>query len=343
MKHPNIFDWIRVDEYAATPKYLQLTNSILKAIETGKIKRNDLMPSINELSYELEISRDTAEKGYKYLKKMGVLGSVPGKGYFIQNTDFHQTLKIFLLFNKLSAHKKILYDALIASLGEYTVVDFYIYNNDFGLFKKLLTDRKEDYSHYVIIPHFLEGGERASDIINSLPKEKLLVLDKKIAGVTGEYAAVYQNFGQDIYSALEKAREPLGKYHTIKIIFPSYTYHPVEILHGCNRFCQEYAFNYKVVHSISEEPIGEGEVFINLMEEDLVVLIERIISLKLEVGRQVGVISYNETPLKKIILNGITTISTDFREMGVMAARQILENTHNQEEVPFYLTLRHSL
>ena len=239
------------------------------------------MPSINELSYELEISRDTAEKGYKYLKKMGVLGSVPGKGYFIQNTDFHQTLKIFLLFNKLSAHKKILYDALIASLGEYTVVDFYIYNNDFGLFKKLLSDRKEDYSHYVIIPHFLEGGERAYDIINSLPKDRLLLLDKKIPGITGEYAAVYQNFGQDIYSALEKARDQLGKYHTIKIIFPSHTYQPVEILQGCSRFCQEYAFAYKVVHSIADEPIGEGEVFINLMEEDLVVLIERIISLRL--------------------------------------------------------------
>ena len=343
MKHPNIFDWIRVDEYAATPKYLQLTNSILKAIEKGQIRKNDLMPSINELSYELEISRDTAEKGYKYLKKMGVLGSVPGKGYFIQNTDFHQTLRIFLLFNKLSAHKKILYDALIASLGEYTVVDFYIYNNDFGLFKKLLADRKDDHSHYVIIPHFLEGGERAADIINSLPKDKLLVLDKKIPGITGDYAAVYQHFEQDIYSALEKARESLSKYHTIKIIFPSSTYQPVEILQGCTRFCQEYAFTYKVVRNIAEEPIGEGEVYINLMEEDLVVLIERIISLKLEVGRQVGVISYNETPLKKIILNGITTISTDFREMGVMAARQILENTHNQEEVPFYLTLRNSL
>ena len=97
MKHLNIFDWIRVDEFAATPKYLQLTNSILKAIELRKIKKNDLMPSINELSFELEISRDTAEKGYKYLKKMGVLGSVPGKGYFIQNAEFRQTLKIFLL------------------------------------------------------------------------------------------------------------------------------------------------------------------------------------------------------------------------------------------------------
>jgi DNA-binding LacI/PurR family transcriptional regulator len=97
------------------------------------------------------------------------------------------------------------------------------------------------------------------------------------------------------------------------------------------------------VHSIAEEPIGEGEVYINLMEEDLVILIERIISLQWQPGRQVGVISYNETPLKKLILNGITTISTDFYRMGAMTAQMILENKKEQVEVPFYLTLRNSL
>jgi DNA-binding transcriptional regulator YhcF (GntR family) len=343
MKHSTIFDLIQVDELSATPKYLQLTNSILKAIENGKIKKNDLMPSINELSFELDISRDTAEKGYKYLKKMGVLGSVPGKGYFIQNAEFRQTLKIFLLFNKLSAHKKIIYDAFTSALGEYVVVDFYIYNNDFGLFKKLLNDRKEDYSHFVIIPHFLEGGEHAHEIINALPKDRLVLLDKKVPGVQGEYAAVYENFEEDIYGALEQAREQLSKYHTIKIIFPGYTYYPMEILKGCSRFCQEYAFAYKVVRNIAEEPIKEGEVYINVMEEDLVILIERLISLKLKVGQHVGVISYNETPLKKIILNGITTVSTDFQKMGAMAARLILDNAKLQQEVPFHLTLRNSL
>ena len=73
------------------------------------------------------------------------------------------------------------------------------------------------------------------------------------------------------------------------------------------------------------------------------VLVERIVSLKLELGRQVGLISYNETPLKKIILNGITTISTDFQEMGTMAARLVLGNECKRQEVPFYLTLRNSL
>lgn len=343
MKQANIFDWIRVDEFSATPKYMQLTNSVLKAIASGKIKKNDLMPSINELSYELEISRDTAEKGYKYLKKMGVLGSVPGKGYFILNSDFGSTLKIFLLFNKLSAHKKIIYDAFVAALGEYAVIDFYIYNNDFGLFKKLLTDRKDDYTHYVIIPHYREGEIHATEIINTIPKDKLILLDKLIPGIGGEYAAVYENFEQDIYNALEQAKGLLTKYHTIKIIFPEYSYHPVEIVQGAARFCQEYAFAFKVVHHIADEPIHEGEVYINLMEEDLVTLIERIISLKLELGRQVGVISYNETPLKKIILNGITTISTDFQQMGELTARMILDNARRKEEVPFYLTQRNSL
>ena len=79
------------------------------------------------------------------------------------------------------------------------------------------------------------------------------------------------------------------------------------------------------------------------MENDLVLLIERILATSLQVGKQVGVISYNETPMKKIILNGITTISTDFQMMGEKAARLILDNSKEHIEIPFHLTLRSSL
>ena len=84
-------------------------------------------------------------------------------------------------------------------------------------------------------------------------------------------------------------------------------------------------------------------MFINLMEEDLVILIEKLLATKMKVGKHVGVISYNETPLKKIILNGITTISTDFEFMGKKAAELILNNSTDQCEVPFYVTERASL
>lgn len=343
MKKPVIYQYLLIDYYSATPKYLQLANCIIKAVNEKAIKENDILPSINELSFEFEISRDTAEKGYKYLKKIGVLGSVPGKGYFIKNTAPNQRLKIFLLFNKLSTHKKIIYDAFVEALNDKAAIDFYIYNNDFQLFKKLLTNPKDDYTHYVIIPHFLMDCEDSCDIINTIPKDKLILLDKLVPGVTGAYAAVYENFEKDIYNALTEANPHLSKYHTLKIIFPEYTYHPQEILHGFNRFCQEYAFNYKVVHDVNEEPIAEGEVYIILMENDLVILIERILTTPLEVGKNVGVISYNETSLKKIILNGITTISTDFEMMGQKAAQMILESATEHVEIPFSLTLRASL
>lgn len=257
--------------------------------------------------------------------------------------EFRQKLKIFLLFNKLSANKKIVYDAFADALGDQALIDFYIYNNDYSLFKRLLTNRKEDYSHYVIIPHFLEGGHQAHALLNSLPKDKLVLLDKKLPEVEGEYAAVYENFEKDICEALLEAREQLRKYQTIKIIFLESSYYPVEIINGLKKFCSTYNFQWKVISDIATEPINKGEVFINVMEDDLITLVERTIELNLMVGSDVGIISYNETPFKRIILNGITTISTDFKSLGTSAVQLILRNSKEHVEAPFRLKLRDSL
>jgi DNA-binding transcriptional regulator YhcF (GntR family) len=173
MKKNPVFQYLFIDYYSATPKYLQLANSIIKAIGDGKIQNAEVMPSINELSFEFEISRDTAEKGYKYLKKMGILDSIPGKGYFVKNTAVKKQLKIFLLFNKLSPHKKIIYDAFVAHIGEFALIDLYIYNNDIDFFKRLIQDKKNDYTHYVIIPHFIDksGSDTVHEIINTIQKK----------------------------------------------------------------------------------------------------------------------------------------------------------------------------
>jgi DNA-binding transcriptional regulator YhcF (GntR family) len=343
MASENIYRIIKIDEQSITPKYLQLTNAVLQAIEQGRLDKDYMLPSINELSYELDVARDTAEKAYRHLKQLGVIGSVPGKGYFIAKTDIKQVVKVLLIFNKLSAHKKIIYDSFVSTLGENAAIDFYIYNNDFALFKKLLQNRKSDYTHYVIIPHFLEGGEKAAEVINEIKEGHLILMDKVIEGINREYAAVYENFEQDIYEALKKALPELEKYQTMKIVFPSYTYFPDEIVKGFKSFCREFAFNYKVVHKVSEEEVKAGEVYINLMEDDLVVLLGKITQTQLKVGKDIGIISYNETPWKQFILDGITTISTDFKKMGEMAAQLVLNNEKKKMEVPFTVTTRNSL
>lgn len=343
MKPLDLNSYIVIDEYSSTPKYKQLINSIYLAIEKGILKKNDPLPSINELSFKLELSRDTAEKGYRLLRQLGVIESVPGKGYFINNTALHSKLKICLLFNKLSAHKKIIYDSFVQTLGEEAMIDLYIYNNSFPLFKKLLLDKKDNYTHYVIIPHFTDSSEAPEEVIDQIDKNKLVMLDKRIGNLTGDYSGVYQNFRKDLYDALCEMLKSLSKYNTLKLVFPRQSYFPKEIIEGFRMFCNQYAFNYEVVSDLQEEEIRKGCAFITLTEDDLVILIEKVMETGLEIGKHIGIISYNETPLKKLILKGITTISTDFVRLGIQAAEAVLSQQKVQIYVPFYVKLRNSL
>ncbi|RCH55344.1 transcriptional regulator [Mucilaginibacter hurinus] len=343
MKIATIVEHIHINRLAATPKYLQLCNSIINSIESGSIEANDTLPSINELSCKLEISRNTVEKAYRYLRKKGIIESVPSKGYFISPAACPRQRKILLLFNKLSPHKTILYDAFVEAIGDNNAVDLYVYNNDFTLFKKLIHEKKNDYAHYVIIPDLSHGEDDVYQTISNIKKDKIILLDKPVPGIHDEYSGVFQDFEADIYGALEKALVRIKKYHTIKIICSKRHCFPIDILRGFVKFCNQYQYNYKIVHDIDNEDISEGEVYIILMEDDLVTTIEKINRVKLVIGRQVGIISYNETPLKKLILKGITTISTDFYEMGRLAAGLVLGNSRERLQVPFYLRLRPSL
>ncbi|SEA62697.1 GntR family transcriptional regulator [Pedobacter hartonius] len=339
----NIQHIVRIDEYSITPKYTQLINSILAGIQSGEIKKNDLLPSINELSCTLETARSTIERAYNELKRMGLVHSVAGKGFFIVQTCYNRQAKVLLLFNKLSIHKKMIYDAFAATLGNEAVIDFYIYNNDFELFKKILHDKAGYYEKCVIIPHFNEDKELGYDLIDSLPKKKLILMDKLADGVTGNFGAVYEDFENDIFSALEHLRARLAKYHTLKIVFPRHTYHSKMIILGFLRFCEKYNFRHQIVNCLRQEEIEIGSVYINLVEDDLVILIEKLMEGKFRVGEDVGVISYNEIPIKKIILDGITTISTDFQLMGEKTAELVLQNSVERIAIPFKVTLRNSL
>lgn len=344
MKDINFFNSVFIDTYSSTPKYLQLAHSMMEAIESGKLQKDELLPSLNELTSNLEISKETADKGYKYLQDMGVLKKVPGKGHYIANSDLRQQIKICLMINKLSSEKKVFYDAFVQTLGEHASVSFYIYNSDFSLFKKQFNQNGWNYySHYVIMPHFVDGASYAYELINTIPREKLIILDKRVKKIEGRYGCIYENFRKDIYQALEKALDRLSKYHTLKLVFPEHSYYPEEITEGFHQFCQQYAFERKVIGNVKTEVLNRGEVFICLTENDLVTLVERIRLTELEVGRDVGIISYNETPLKKYILNGITTISTDYYQMGIAAANMILGDYRDETELPFRLKLRASL
>ncbi|WP_338871471.1 GntR family transcriptional regulator [Spirosoma sp. SC4-14] len=334
---------IKINDYSNTPKYQQIYNSIIEGIENRDILPGDKLPSIHELCAEFDIAKGTIERAYELLKEKEIIEAVRGKGYYINYTKTGHNLKIFLLFNKLSAHKKIIYDSFVELLGPSVAIDFFIYNNDFRLFRDLIQRQARNHTHYVIIGHFYEGGEKANELINSLPKHKLVILDKLLEGVSGKYAAVFQNFEKDMYQALTEALPLLRKYKTLSILFPSYTYHPKAILNGYYKFCYEHDFNTRVINNIQQEVIYPEQAYINLMEEDLVELIKKIKETPYVLGQEVGILSYNDTPLKEFLLEGITVMSTDFAQMGRTAAQLILNTSVEHIENPFQLIVRKSL
>lgn len=343
MNRSKIFSRISIDHGSAVPKYLQLAEQIIAGVRDRSFSPGMMMPSINEVSDETDVSRPTAQKAYKHLQKIKVLDSVPGKCYFITGQNPKSSLHIALFFNKLSAHKKIIYDAFVNEMGEEVSIDLFIYNNEFKTFKSLLDQKGRSYTHYVIIPHFLDNSSEAARLINKIPKQKLVLLDKKITGVSGDFGAVYEDFEEDIHSSLTKAAVLIRKYSTIKIVFPSNSYFPQEILSGFRLFCKQHGYKSAVITDLSGDTVRKGDLYITLIETDLVQLVETTVVRKFKIGRDVGIISYNETPIKKIIRNGIATISTDFQQMGKSAALLILNNSREQVKVPFSLIKRASL
>lgn len=338
-----MIEHIAVNDFLPTPKYLQIYNSIVLGIENHDIVPGDKLPSIYELCAHFDVAKGTVEKAYELLKTNEIIRAVRGKGYYINHTRIGRNLKILLLFNKLSAHKKLIYDAFVERLGAEATIDFYIYNNDFRQFADLLQRHSHGYTHYVIIAHFYNQSERAAKLIDRLPKHKLVVLDRLVEGVSGNYSAVYQNFEKDLMLALAEALPLLRKYKTLNILFPNNTYLPKAILNGFYRFCYEHQFEGRVLPDMEKEEIQVGNAYINLMEEDLYAVVKKVKQTPFRVGEEVGILSYNETLLKELLLDGITVMSTDFAGMGHTAAELVLGDTPQHVENPFRLIVRKSL
>ena len=53
-----------INELSTTPKYLQIVNAIKLEIEEGVLSEGDILPSVNRLIYQYDISRDTVVKAY---------------------------------------------------------------------------------------------------------------------------------------------------------------------------------------------------------------------------------------------------------------------------------------
>lgn len=336
---------LKIDCDKKTPKYIQIVNAVTTAIMQGKLKKGDHIFSINELSDEYFLSRDTVQKAYSLLRKKGVVISVKGKGFYINRTDVNCTIRVLLLFNKISNYKKQIYNAFVETLGDKAIVDLKIHHFSIKLLESLIENNINDYDYYVLMPHFEDdNADEIYSLIKKIDSDRLIILDKDIPYTSANYAGVFQDFKNDIYNSLETGLHLIKKYEKLILVFPKIIPYPKEIITGFRSFCNSYDIPYKVITEIDPGTvINRKEAYIVIEENDLVNLSKICRNNSYDIGKDVGIVSYNETPLKEILLDGITVLSTDHQAMGVTAAQLILENKKEKIKNPFVLIERNSL
>lgn len=345
-----ILKHITIDTDSRKPKYRQIVDSVIENIANGNLKMEEKIPSINMFSEEFDLSRDTIEKAYNILKERNIITSIRGKGYYIARTQLISKTNILFLINKLSSYKMQIYNAFVNSLGVTAYTDLHIYHCDESLFLNLMNKYQKTFDYYIIMPHFktdklthISSTNAILQSINKVPKDKLIIMDNQLH-MEQFTTGVYQDFENDIYNALSEAIEKLRGYKRLILAYPSkaiYPY-PKRILHGFRKFSMEYAFDFEILDEIFEDMIlKKGDLFITIAESDLVNLINLIRENEYILGKDIGVISYNDTPLKELL--GITCISTDFTAMGETLAGIVIHKKKGVSKNPFRLIDRNSI
>ncbi|MEO9475775.1 MAG: GntR family transcriptional regulator [Cyclobacteriaceae bacterium] len=341
------FITLEISEDSSVPKYKQIFNSIINKIETGHIKYGQKLPSINRLSFDYYLARDTVEKAYVALKDRGVIESVKGKGYYVINSAPESQIKVLVLFNKLSEYKKEIFNIMAMELKDKVNIDFFIYHCDFEYYSKVINEHLEGYSYYVIMPHFKDLDMNAFKVLmKKIPREKIIVLDHQVEGYEHYFSCVYQDFKMDLYDAMVMADEELTAYRKLILVFPQnddYPY-PKEIILGFRRYCGFNNISHEIVNKITpQHEIKAGTAYVIIDEHDLVGLIKLQRAAGLSIKKDIGILSYNDTALKEVLANGISVLTTDFKQMGELAAKSIMENVSIDHKNDFKYVNRNSL
>lgn len=346
-----MFKYLKIDENSRIPKYRQIVDSVINNISNGNLKIDEKIPSINSFSEEFLLSRDTVEKAYQILKERKIITSIRGKGYYITRTKLIAKVNILFLINKLSAYKMRIYNSFINTIGGNSHTDLHIYHCDNTLFVNLIEKNINAYDYYVIMPHFktddlkhISYTDEAIKAINMIPKNKLVLMDNNNLEIKGDFIEIYQDFENDIYYALKEGLTKISRYGKMILAYPENAVYPYprRILHGFRKFCVEHKIDFEIIDEIYDDIIlKKGDLFITIEETDLVNLVNQIRDKEFILGVEIGVISYNDTPLKELL--GITVISTDFKAMGETASRMILNKEKGKIKNPFNFIDRNSI
>ena len=314
----------RIDKKATfgqqASKVTQLADALSQAISRKEFLEGDSLPSINQLSAQYGVSRDTVFKAFLDLRERGLIDSTPGKGYYVTS----QVTNVLLLLDQYTINYKV--DLL-----------FHQYNE--RLFNTILRESIGKYNKYIVMNF---DNEKFSTVLNKINPSRLLLLDfGKFE--KEKYSYICQDFDESFYQALNLLKERLKNYHQLVFLFPKSLKHPQSSKVYFTRFCQEQGFLCEIQEDIENLIVRKGVAYIAIKQQDVVKVVKQGRLEGLKCGKDFGLLAYNDIPSYEVIDEGITSLSIDWEMMGNEAANFVLNNVPVQKFLPTEVRLRKSL
>ena len=333
-----IYEYI-IDEAGNKSKHRQIADGITQAIADKVVKPGDMLPSVNSILNKLPVARMTLVKALDELKERGIIESENRIGYFVKSGNVRQKLKVLLFLTSFNVYHEILYNEIITDLkNEEITVDLYFHHCNPMVFRSVLNENRGLYGLYVVTPF---NNPQVKKSLTDIPIKKLLQVIRP--PVIEDTSYISQNFYEELMDAIKGVKDRISKYKKFILVFPEKGGHPEIIRQAFFNFCTNSGINFGEVPHIKKEIVKENQAYFVIADTDLIELVKFGEEKGFKLGRSIGILSYNDTPMKEIIRSGITVISTDFAEMGRSVSDFIKTRQPVQKIIPTTIKLRNSL
>jgi DNA-binding transcriptional regulator YhcF (GntR family)/sulfur transfer complex TusBCD TusB component (DsrH family) len=312
---------------------------ITNAIEEGIISRGDNIPSVNQLSANLGYARETIVKAYSELKERGIINSKKGIGYFVENENTNQKLKIALVMYSFQNFQQVFYNSFRKALGENYQIDVFFHHNNFEIYKTILNQIQAKYGFYVIAPIQVEDAEK---LLQGFSSEKLLIVDR-FQHINNQVSYIAQEFKINLTNVLESLTDRIKEFSEFVFFYRKDADYPKELLVAFKDYCKKYQIKNTIYDEYDEQNLQKNTVYLAIGDNDLWELLKECKERGYVLGKDIGIISHNDSPEKEIIEGGITTFSTDFKSMAKQAADFVKNRIATKVILPSILIRRNSL
>lgn len=326
-------------------KYEVIVDYFKTNISSGEFKKGDPALSLTKAAEFFETAKETVVKAYKILRQEGILESLQSKGFFVAVDKLPTLPKIFVLLNDLNPSIEIFYNSFLAAIDGKAVVDVFFHHNNPILFDDFVTSAKGNYYSYIIKPFALP---ELKTIIKSLPLENVLIIDRDDYLPEGASFLV-QDFYKDLYEKLESLDSVIERYDHFYFYFPEYETHPQVAKESFLQYFKQRdkkaspSVKANIITTLSQFPIDKNCCFLAVSDRGLIEILTLLKHKNLTPGKDVGILCYNDTPIKPFVENGISVITADFKKMGEDAALFALSHTTIRKYAEVVLVKRHSL